>query len=98
MDRHNLGKNMTQEDQETLNEIFLGKEDPDMAFKRNHRTEEDIKELRVTTTIPKYIKNGHGKLTVSVDYKDNKSATFTVNNYSEIWPRLERQLKEGRSL
>lgn len=25
---------MTQEDQETLNEMFLGKEDPDMAFKR----------------------------------------------------------------
>lgn len=25
---------MTQEDQETLNEIFLGKEDPDMAFKK----------------------------------------------------------------
>ena len=25
---------MTQDDQETLNEIFLGKEDPDMAFKK----------------------------------------------------------------
>ncbi len=37
---------MTQDNQETLNEIFLGKEDPDMAFKKpmTNNLKEEIRE------------------------------------------------------
>lgn len=65
MDRHNLGKTMTQDQQETLNEIFLGKEDPDMAFKpmtNNLKEIEDILDFTITYRFYDEVPNIQGKL------------------------------------
>lgn len=49
---------MTQEDQETLNEIFLGKEDPDLAFKpmtNNLKEDEEEKCTEKNCLYKKYL-------------------------------------------
>jgi len=54
------------EDQETLNEIFLGKEDPDMAFKKpmtnNLKEIEDILDFTITYRFYDEVPNIQGKL------------------------------------
>jgi hypothetical protein len=90
---------MTQEQQETLNEIFLGKEDPDMAFKKpmTNKLKEEIDDIVFRCFEQgRYWGTGIGERIADQDYKPKEpiDRTEAVKAILTLINQKERELLE----